>query len=115
MLEVDHLELVGPSLLVVVMLKQVLWHSVHILVGLLLLASVALLSSIEVVVATLAAFPSTWWEFAILFLLLSLNLVRHWMFASVAISSALEIVVKAFVAVPATYWELILILALVFL
>ena len=41
---------------------QVVWHSFAVISILWLLASVALLSSLEVIVLALAAFPSTIWE-----------------------------------------------------
>lgn len=88
------------------MVEEVLWHSLHVLVALILLASVARLPALEVIVAALAALPATRRELAVLSLLLSLNLVAHALLASVACLASLEVVVQALVAVPASLWEL---------
>ena len=50
-----------------------LWHTFAVILGLRLLASVAFLSSFEVVVLAFAAFPSTVWEFELVVLFCLLN------------------------------------------
>jgi len=67
---------------------------------------VANLSSFEVIVATLAAFPSTWWELALLFLLFCFKFITHTLLASIACLSSLEVVVETLVTVPSALWEL---------
>merc|ERR1711935_64869 len=83
-----------------------LGHSIHVVISLWFLASMAYFSTFEVIVTTLAAFPATWWELTLLLLLLGFKLIAHAVFASIARFPSLEIVVQALVAVPATFWEL---------
>jgi hypothetical protein len=82
-------------------------HSIHIFFSLGFLASVARFSSLEIVVATLTAFPSTGWELTGLSLLLSLELVTHVLLAPVTHLATLEVVVKTFIAIPASLWEFV--------
>ena len=63
-------------------------------------------SSFEVIIATLAALPSTRWELALLFLLFSFQLITHTLLTSVTCFSALKVVVEALIAIPSALWEL---------
>ena len=55
-----------------------LWHTLTIIVGFWLLASVALFSSFEVVVLALAAFPSAVWELEVIVFLRWFNGCNLW-------------------------------------
>ena len=105
MFEVNHFESFASRLFLGAVFKQMLWHSLHIVLILGLLASVAGFPALEVVIAAFTALPATGWELAVLPLLFSFEFVAHALLAPVAAFAALEVIVQALVAVPSSFWE----------